>query len=287
MTRLLSSKGNCRGRIICPYHAWTYFDDGQLDTAPHMEKAIGFDPSRLRLKQLRTELWQGFIFATMSPNIESVADRLRPIEPVIGRFQAAAYGKVLELVMVTDANWKLIHENFMETYHLPFVHRNSLGKQEKIGVATGFESSDSYSMHRTLKHFDSPRGVAHPSNQALTGDWRRTTVVLSVFPALLLILCPDHLWYLLTHPMDAGRTRVTFGLSYAPEVLADVGKEKLAHQWHPYYVELNGEDKAIVENIQRAARSPLAEPGRLSPLERFTLDLARYLASGIGRGLSG
>jgi hypothetical protein len=39
----------------------------------------------------------------------------------------------------------------------------------------------------------------------------------------------------------------------------------------------------VMERIQRAARSPLALPGRLSPLERFTLDLARYLVAGLGR----
>jgi phenylpropionate dioxygenase-like ring-hydroxylating dioxygenase large terminal subunit len=219
----------------------------------------------------------------MNPTIAPVAERLRPIEPVIARYRATGYGKVLDLDMVSDANWKLIHENFMETYHLPFVHRTSLGKQESIGVATGFDASDAYSIHRTIKHLDSPRGIAHRSNDVLTGEWRRTTVVLSVFPSLLLILCPDHLWYLLTHPMDAGRTRVVFGLSYAPEVLADVGAETLADTWRPYYDNLNAEDRSIVESIQKAARSPLAAPGRLSPLERFTLDLARYLVSGLGR----
>jgi nitrite reductase/ring-hydroxylating ferredoxin subunit len=45
MTRLLSGKGNCRGRIVCPYHAWTYFDDGRLDIAPQMDKAVEFDAS--------------------------------------------------------------------------------------------------------------------------------------------------------------------------------------------------------------------------------------------------
>jgi phenylpropionate dioxygenase-like ring-hydroxylating dioxygenase large terminal subunit len=281
MTRLLSGKGNCRGRIVCPYHAWTYRDDGRLDAAPHMEKAVGFDVGALRLKELRTELWEGFIFATMNPTTAPVAERLRPIEHVVGRYRAVGYGKVLDLDVVSEANWKLIHENFMETYHLPFVHRTSLGKQESIGVAAGFDSSDAYSIHRTVKHRESPRGIAHPSNDVLTGEWRQTTVVLSVFPSLLLILCPDHLWYLLTHPVDVGQTHVTFGLSYAPEVLADVGKKALADTWRPYYVNLNGEDRAIVESIQEAARSPLATPGRLSPLERFTLDLARYLVAGV------
>src|SRR4029077_13881196 len=212
----------------------------------------------LRLNELRTELWEGFVFATMNPAVAPVTERLRPIEPVVARYSAAQYRKVLDLNTLTEANWKLIHENFMETYHLPFVHRTSLGKQESLGVATGFDASDAYSIHRTVKHLDSPRGIAHASNQALTGEWRRMTVVLCVFPSLLLILCPDHLWYLLTHPIDAGRTRVTFGLSYAPEVLADIGKETLAEQWRPYYLNLNAEDRAIVESIQKAARSPLA-----------------------------
>lgn len=283
MTRLLVGKGNCRRGIVCPYHGWAYRDTGELAVAPHMDKVVGFDARALRLRELRTELWAGFIFATLSPTITPIVDRLRAIEPVVERFSASAYGKVLDLDMITAANWKLIHENFMETYHLPFVHRTSLGKQESIGVATGFDSSEAYSMHRTIKHLNSPRGIAHPSNAKLTGEWRQTTVVLSVFPTLLLILCPDHLWYLLTHPTQPGSTRVVFGLSYAPEVLADIGKEALAEQWRPYYVNLNAEDKAIVESIQQAAASPLAAPGRLSPLERFTLDLARYLVAGVGR----
>ena len=284
MTRLLDGKGNCAGRIICPYHAWTYRDDGGLAAAPHMDGAAGFDPGALRLKELRTELWEGFVFATLDADIAPVAERLRPIEDVIARYQAAEYGKVLDLEMTTEANWKLIHENFMESYHLPFVHRSSLGKQESIGVATGFEASAAYSIQRTVKHLDSPRGLAHPSNTVLTGDWRRTTVVLCVFPTLLLILCPDHLWYLLTYPVGVGRTQVRFGLSYAPEVLAEVGKDALADTWRPFYARINAEDQAVMESIQTAARSPLARRGRLSPLERFTLDLARYLVAGLGRG---
>jgi phenylpropionate dioxygenase-like ring-hydroxylating dioxygenase large terminal subunit len=282
MTRLLEGKGNCTGRIICPYHAWTYRDDGRLAAAPHMDKAIGFDPAALRLKELRTELWEGFVFATLDPAIAPVSERLGPIDPVIQRYHAAGYGKVLDLDMVTEANWKLVHENFMESYHLPFVHRTSLGKQESLGVADSFEATDAYSIQRSVKHLDSPRGLAHPSNDALTGEWRRTTIVLCVFPTLLLILCPDHLWYLLTHPIDVERTRVSFGLSYAPEVLADVGREALAEQWRPFYAKINAEDRAIMKSIQKAARSPLAMPGRLSPLERFTLDLARYLVAGLG-----
>src|ERR1051326_2117355 len=159
MTRLLSGKGNCRGRIVCPYHAWTYFDDGRLEIAPHMDNAVEFDAGTLRLKELRTELWEGFVFATMNPTIAPVAERLRRIDSVVARFRAAGYRRVLDLDMVSEANWKLIHENFMETYHLPFVHRTSLGKQESIGVAAGFDASDAYSIHRTIKHLDSPRGI--------------------------------------------------------------------------------------------------------------------------------
>jgi phenylpropionate dioxygenase-like ring-hydroxylating dioxygenase large terminal subunit len=277
MARLLEGRGNCGGRIVCPYHAWAYRDDGRLAGAMHMERTSGFDIKALRLRELRTEIWGGFIFATLNPAIAPVAERLKPIEPTVARFRMDGYGKVLDLDLVTDANWKLIHENFMETYHLFQVHRTSLGTQEPIGAATGFDASDAYSIQRTVKYDDSPRGHAHPANTVLDGEWRRTTVVLCVFPALLLILCPDHLWYFLTHPAGVDRTRIRFGLSYAPEVLADSGRLKLAAEWKPYYENLNAEDKAIVESVQRAASSPLAQAGPLSFLERYTVDLARYL----------
>src|SRR5258708_21880563 len=93
MTQLLSGKGNCRRRIVCPCHAWTYHDDGRLDIAAQMDKAGGFDAGALRLKELRTETWEGFVFATMTPTIAPVAERLRPIEPVIARYRATGYGK--------------------------------------------------------------------------------------------------------------------------------------------------------------------------------------------------
>ncbi|MFO0996918.1 MAG: aromatic ring-hydroxylating dioxygenase subunit alpha [Alphaproteobacteria bacterium] len=277
MARLLDGRGNCGGRIVCPYHAWTYRDDGRLAGALEMEKSAGFDLASERLRELRTEIWGGFIFTTMNAALAPVKERLQPIESTVARFRMDGYGKVLDLDLAPEANWKLIHENFMETYHLFQVHRTSLGKQEPLGAATGFEASDAYSIQRTIKYDDSPRGLAHPANTVLEGEWRRTTVVLCIFPSLLLILCPDHLWYFLTHPASVDRTRIRFGLSYAPEVLAERGRDALAGAWRPYYENLNAEDKAIVESVQRAAASPLAQAGRLSHLERYTVDLARYL----------
>jgi choline monooxygenase len=278
MSRLLSGAGNCGGKIVCPYHAWTYRDDGRLVGVAHMEKSEGFQLADHRLAELHTEVWGGFVFATMNKAIAPVAERLSGIANVTERFGMAGYRKVLREDFETQANWKLIQENFMETYHLPHVHRTTLGTQEPVGIARGFEATDAYSIQLTEKYDDSPRGHAHPANTVLTDEWRRTTVVLAIFPTLLLILCPDHLWYFLTHPQEAGRTRIRFGLSYAPEVVADKGLASLQAQWGPYYSQINGEDKAIVEGVQRAARSPLAKPGRLSYLEQFTVDLSRYLA---------
>jgi phenylpropionate dioxygenase-like ring-hydroxylating dioxygenase large terminal subunit len=48
MTRLLEGRGNCRGRITCPYHAWTYRDDGRLVGAPYMDGVAGSISRRWR-----------------------------------------------------------------------------------------------------------------------------------------------------------------------------------------------------------------------------------------------
>ena len=62
-TRLCQKKsGQLRGRIQCPYHAWTYGLDGRLIGAPLMDKVIGFDKAQHALHPVNLASCEGFIF---------------------------------------------------------------------------------------------------------------------------------------------------------------------------------------------------------------------------------
>ena len=127
MMRLAEGRGNCGGRLTCPYHAWTYNLQGRLIGASHMEATPGFRIEAHGLPEIRTELWQGWIYATLDPDATPLAPRLEPLTRAVEAYGMADYGCVLQQDEVWQTNWKCLAENYMEDYHAPFVHRNSIG----------------------------------------------------------------------------------------------------------------------------------------------------------------
>ena len=79
-TKLLDEvSGNCNEKIICPYHAWGYDLEGNLAKVPYEDQFIDLDKNTLNLKSVEMEIFQGFIFARITPsNGPSVADQFQP-----------------------------------------------------------------------------------------------------------------------------------------------------------------------------------------------------------------
>jgi phenylpropionate dioxygenase-like ring-hydroxylating dioxygenase large terminal subunit len=276
--RLLNGRGAIKSRIVCPYHAWNYDIGGQLVLAKHMERTPGFDIKTQHLPVVRTEVWEGWIYVTLDPSIAPVSEHLQELHEIVGRYGAERYVKIYHDEFEWRTNWKCLVENFMEDYHLPYVHRQTISGYSPTGEVEVFEGHDAFSYHLNRKTPDAPRGLAHADNKTLDGDWRRTTVLYAVLPAHLVNLSPDHLWYLTLQPRGTDRVSVRFGLSYAPEVLADVNdRDAFAAKWKQFFDAVNAEDRAVVEGVRAAAESMLARPGRLCHLERFTYDFGRYL----------
>lgn len=278
MMRLLQGSGTCR-QIVCPYHGWTYGIDGQLRGAPHMAGRPGFDPRQIRLPEIRTELWEGWIYATLDPDAESLATRLAPLLEVVGRYRMADYVPVARQDHLWDTNWKLLTENFMESYHLPIAHRETVGAWLPVNE-TAFPDAvyEAFTYETFTKRPDAEYGLAHASNTVLEGPWRRTSVMPTVFPTHMYVLAPDHLWYLLLRPEGTGRVHVRFGAAVAPEVMAErADKDAFIRDTVAFFDKVNAEDRFVVEGIYQGARAPLSEPGPLSWLEREIHDFIKYL----------
>jgi phenylpropionate dioxygenase-like ring-hydroxylating dioxygenase large terminal subunit len=141
------------------------------------------------------------------------------------------------------------------------------------------DGTDHFAYHLVGHDADAKSGVAHPSNTSLDGDWRHTIVLGAAFPTHVMQLQPDWLWYLQLSPLGAGRVRIRWDVSVAPEVLADqpdpggyVGDLlRLLHT-------VNAEDRPIVEGVFQGIRRPDVVRGPLSYLERNVYDFDRYLA---------
>ena len=288
MMTLLNGTGHCeRKRIICPYHAWSYGIDGQLLGAPHMQHRPGFDKAEYPLRPVRCEVWEGWVYVTLNPEIEPVATLLAELHDVVADYRMADYVQIVQQDHVWDTNWKMLTENFMEGYHLPVTHRGTVGGHFPVND-TRFPSlppNPAFTYQYFTKTETAPVGNAHPDNTWLQGDQRRTSILPTVFPSHMYALAPDHLWYLSLQPLGHDKVCIRYGAALAPEVLAaSDDPEGMKAKVIAFLDQVNNEDKGVVEGIFRGAQARLSESGPLCWLERenheFTQYIARHLCDG-------
>jgi len=283
MSILLEGTGRVRS-IVCPYHAWTYNLDGTLRAAPQMERTSSFCLDAYRLPELRVEIWRGWIYVTLDPSRPPVAEHLAELDPLIARYGMEDYVETFREEHVWDTNWKILAENFMESYHLPMLHHATVGPQSRIEEMECPPGLPAFSYHWLTKDASLPIGNAHPDNKRLEGDWRRTVALLAIYPTHLISLTPGYFWYLLLSPRGVGRVHIVFGGGLAPEFFHDpLGAQHLS-TLKSLLDAVNAEDRKGVEAVFRGVQAPLARPGHLSYLERPNYDFARYLAANLAFG---
>ena len=280
MMRLVEGRGNTR-KFTCPYHAWTYNLEGQLVGAAYMDRTTCFNKSDIQLPAVRCEEYLGWIYVCLDPDVEPVAHMLADLTEKLLPYNMQDYVTIFTEDHVWDTNWKCLTENFMEGYHLPVAHRDTVGGHFPV-EETQFDGRGSFP-HFTSQLFvktgTAPVGTAHPDNTSLTGKWRNISVMPTVFPSHMYVLAPDHLWYLALQPDGPGRTRIRYGAALAPEVLAaQSDPETYIAETKTFLDAVQLEDKNVVEGIFAGAKAPLSSPGPLSWLERENHEFTQYLA---------
>ena len=280
MMKLLDGTGSCK-RIVCPYHAWTYGLDGKLIGAPHMDRTKDFDKSRISLAPIRVEVWHGWLYVTLDPETEPVSELLETFPNFLDLYKIEDYIPVITQDHVWQTNWKLLTENFIEGYHLPIAHRATVGAgYSAADIEIPEKTSGNFTIEFFRKQPNAVVGNAHPDNTRLTGKWRNTSLLGVVFPCHLIVLAPDHLWYLSLRPKGVGEVHIRFGAALAPEVHAaqkdpDAEREKMI----ALFDRINAEDRFVVEGIFAGSGAPMTKPGPLCWLEHMLHDFAIYLNS--------
>lgn len=281
MSTLLEGRGHVRA-IVCPYHAWTYNLDGSLRGAPAMTLNEGFCRDAIALPPVRVEVWLGWILVTLNPDAPSPSVALAGVERLIAPLDMSACVETFREEFAWATNWKVLAENFMESYHLPACHAGTIGGASKLEEMVCPEGFEAFNYHWILKNDTVPLALAHPTNTTLKGDQRRTTWLLAIYPSLLITLTPGYFWYLSLTPDGPGRVRVLFGGGMSPEWLADPRAAEHLAGVKSLLDAVNLEDKGCTERVYRGLVAGLSAPGPLSHLERPNFEFAQYIARRMG-----
>ena len=122
---MLVAEGHGSARSFrCPYHHWTYSLDGDLVSAPEMDRASSFDKTQIRLPELKVEVWLGFIFVNFDQAAAPLAPRLAVATVVLDHFDLGSADESAEVPETKQEpwNWKVRIENSNDGYHANRLH---------------------------------------------------------------------------------------------------------------------------------------------------------------------
>ncbi|MBJ88448.1 MAG: ring-hydroxylating oxygenase subunit alpha [Woeseia sp.] len=111
------------GRIICPYHTWTYDLSGELVATPYRTDSDDFSMSNYSLYHIPADIWGGFIFLNLNKKTgQSLEGFLGEEGNNLSNWPLDQMTSVHQETKTLKFNWKLFWENYNECYHCPRTH---------------------------------------------------------------------------------------------------------------------------------------------------------------------
>lgn len=281
---IVTGSGNAKA-FVCPFHNWTYDMTGSLIGTPYMNQAAEFDRKLCKLPQIRSEIFHGLIFITFSQQVESIAQRLKPLNALFDKYQVAELDTAYALDYDCPFNWKMAVETFMECYHHSAVHRTTLedsfpGRLSYIG-----EDGPGWTLcHQPLRKNGELSEVLTEGLIPLTGfseqDMRQIDLML-IYPSCLIGLNPDRLSISQLLPINKHMTVWHRLVLVSKASSSQPGFVETAAAMKASSLSIIDEDLAINAAQQRGSLSRLTRPGRLGHLETTVWHLANYIRTRI------
>jgi choline monooxygenase len=241
--------------ITCAYHGRRFNLDGKFQHMPQFKAAKGFPRPEDNLHEFPLQQWGPWLFASLG-NAYDFSDVLEAMQNKVGFMPLEEFklfadrGKDYHI----NAHWALYCDNYLEGFHIPFVHAGlnealDYGNYEtvlfkhanlQIGYAEGEENT-----------FDFPEGHEdYGKSIAAYYFW--------VFPNMMFNFYPWGLSVNVVKPISKDETKVSF-ISYVYDeskldLGAGAGLDKVEQ-----------EDEEVVEGVHRGMKSRVYNTGRYSP----------------------
>ena len=245
----------CAKQFRCPYHGWTYGNDGALKGMVEFEGVCNFNRTDNGLVPVRLDTWENFLFV----NFDGKAG---PLQEFLGKAPAlAAPLKLTEKlhyfdrrVYTLNCNWKVFVDNYLDGgYHVPHAHK-------------GLSSVVEYSKY-TIENFEraclqsTPLDSSGALDSSIGATRRGHAFYLWIYPNFMINAYSGVMDTNLVLPLGVDKCAVIFDYYFA-----DVSPAAAQHHRESIAVseKVQDEDMAICDSVQRGLASRAYVAGRLS-----------------------
>lgn len=268
---LVENPKNLKQGITCRYHGRQFNTCGKFKFMPKCEDVENFPSDNENLIQIPTQQWKQFIFTSINPQI-SFDKLIKEMNARIGwlPIEEFEFSKANSKEYIVNANWALYCDNYLEGFHIPFVHQEltqnlNYGEYEteifqysNLQIGVGKDDDECFSLPKD--------SVDYGKKIAAYYFW--------LLPNLMFNFYPWGLSINIVIPISPEKTKVKF-LSY-------IWKEnKLNIGAGADLDKVEKEDEEIVELVQKGVKSRFYDRGHFSPsmekgVHHFHLLLSRF-----------
>ena len=260
--------------LRCRYHGRTFNLDGTVRHMPEFDQAIGFPSQDDHLVKFPLKRWLGMYFTAveMENDIpwDALEARLGFLNP-----EAFVHDERLERDHTVEANWMLYVDNYLEGFHIPYVHPELNQALDSSGYVTETFEGGVMQIGKAVKgdvKFDLP--IGHPDEgQDIAAYY------LCLFPNMMLNFYPWGLSLNIVVPVSTTQCRVLYRGYVKDQTLAKEGAGSILDT-------VEDQDQWVIEAVQKGMVSRAYDRGRYSPtMERGVHHFHRTLSQSIDPGV--
>ncbi len=240
--------------LRCKYHGRRFNLDGSFLSMPEFKEVENFPSEADHLKQLKVHQFGKWLFTSLN-NRHTPDVFFNEMQQRVGwmPFEKFQFRPDLSKDYMVDANWALYCENYLEGFHIPFIH-------------AGLNSVIDYGNYTTelFKYSNLQLGLAKDEDICFdlpptSADYGKKVAgyYFWVFPNMMFNFYPWGLSLNIIRPLSIDRTKVSF-LSYVWD------ESKLRQGAGANLDEVEMEDEDVVQQVQKGIRSRFYQHGRYS-----------------------
>lgn len=245
----------CAKQFRCPYHGWTYGNDGALKGLVEFEGVRDFDRAKNGLVPVRVDTWENFVLVNLDGRAAPLANFLGKVPELVAPLRLSEKLNFFERRVYTlNCNWKVYVDNYLDGgYHVPHAHKglSSVIEYTKYTVQN-FERSSLQS---------TPLSSSANSEASAAATRKGQAFYLWIYPNFMINTSEGVMDTNLVLPLAVDKCAVVFDYYFADTSAATMSYNRESIQ---VAEKVQDEDMAICDSVQRGLASRAYIAGRLS-----------------------